>query len=424
MALSSIAANACYTKAQLMHTAQEYCESSFTTARDSSGYYTAWNSMKTLVDKDLVDERGRPTRTYALTDEGWEVAKRMKIAAQESDADVNQSKQPSTAVNERAWSNVVDLGGNLHDHEGPENSMSHPRAVEPVKQSMQRETAIGGQRLGGAAADKFGTFASSQERTAASRSEFRELLSSPAPDHELDNDPELARAIRASLQDNIPRLPRPCVRPFERPSEVPEDEPRPLEQHYVAPAFEPIRLQPGTFTVQLVVDTREVFSKENRDYLENELVKKGVKPLLRSLELGDFFWVAKCKDPNLLARYGEEGDEVALDWIVERKTLEDLIGSVKDGRFHEQKFRLRKSGVKNVIYLVEDKTLSQEHATKYHEMMESAIASTQVVDGYFVKRSSKIDDTIRYLARMTTMLKNLYEVLFPSSSSLIPLTPP
>lgn len=379
--------------------------------------------MKTLVDKDLVDERGRPTRTYALTDEGWEVARRMQIAARESDAELNQSREPTTAVKERGSGNVIDLGGDLHDQEVAESHISRRRVVEPVEQSMQRETAIGGQRLGGTVTDQFGTFASSQSGNEAYSNEFRELLSRLVPVHEPDNYTEVARAIHASLQDSILALSRARVRPFERPSELPEDQPRPLEQSYVAPAFEPIRLQAGTFTVQLVVDTREIFSKENRDYLENELIKKGVRPLLRSLELGDFFWVAKCKDPNLLARYGEEGDEVALDWIVERKTLEDLIGSVKDGRFHEQKFRLRKSGVQNVIYLVEDKTLSQEHATKYHEMMDSAIASTQVVDGYFVKRSLKIDDTIRYLARMTTMLKSLYEVLFPPSPQIL-LTAP
>ncbi len=49
--------------------------------------------------------------------------------------------------------------------------------------------------------------------------------------------------------------------------------------------------------------------------------------------------------------------------------------------------------------------------SKYQEATESAIASTQVVDGYFVKRTQKVDDTIRYLARMTMLLKSVYEVV-------------
>jgi crossover junction endonuclease MUS81 len=34
--------------------------------------------MKTLLQKELVYDHGRPLRRYALTEEGWEVAKRIK----------------------------------------------------------------------------------------------------------------------------------------------------------------------------------------------------------------------------------------------------------------------------------------------------------------------------------------------------------
>ncbi len=46
---------------------------------------------------------------------------------------------------------------------------------------------------------------------------------------------------------------------------------------------------------------------------------------------------------------------------------------------------------------------------KYEEAVQSAIASTQVVNGYFLKKTQKMDDTIRYLARMTMLLKKQYE---------------
>lgn len=122
-------------------------------------------------------------------------------------------------------------------------------------------------------------------------------------------------------------------------------------------------------------------------------------------------WVAKFRDPTSLSRYGEEGDEVMLDWIVERKRLDDLIGSIKDGRFHEQKFRLRRSGIKHIIYLIEEFNVTHDSANglKYQEMVASAIASTQVVNGYFVKKTQNLDDSIRYLARMTLLLREKYE---------------
>ena len=64
-----------------------------------------------------------------------------------------------------------------------------------------------------------------------------------------------------------------------------------------------------------------------------------------------------------------------------------------------------------MIYIIEDVGTNNEAYRKYQEATESAIASTQVVDGYFVKRTQTVDDTIRYLARMTMLLKSLYEVM-------------
>ena len=103
------------------------------------------------------------------------------------------------------------------------------------------------------------------------------------------------------------------------------------------PAFQPLLLHPPDFSVHLVLDTREVRAKQDRDYIQDELTKKGVKPIMRSLELGDAMWVARRQNATNSTLQPEETDEVMLDWIVERKRLDDLIGSIKDGRFHEQK---------------------------------------------------------------------------------------
>lgn len=73
------------TKTELIEVSQEHCDSSFTAPTDPTKFYTAWNSMKTLIQKDIVYEYGRPTRRYLLTEEGWEIAKRMRnITAEKS----------------------------------------------------------------------------------------------------------------------------------------------------------------------------------------------------------------------------------------------------------------------------------------------------------------------------------------------------
>ena len=127
-------------------------------------------------------------------------------------------------------------------------------------------------------------------------------------------------------------------------------------------------------------------------------------------------WIAEVKPEyagslqQLNSGDEEDGNtEVVLEYIVERKRRDDFISSIKDGRFHEQKFRLRKSGIKNPVYLLEDYSISSEHAEKYGEAMETTIKQLQVVYDVFVQLTTKLDDTIRYLARMTKQLQARYK---------------
>jgi len=319
------------TKAHLIEVAQPYCDSSFTAPTDPTKFYTAWNSMKTLIQKDLVYEHGRPLRKYALSEDGWEVAKRIQKT-------------------------LTGSAGNMTAFTG------------------------GGSR-------------GQQSRSAPN----------PGPSTRVDED-DADLDLLTSNDNPLARFAN---------TEGPKG---------------PITLPPNSFTVELVLDTREVRTSTDRDYIANELMKQDITPQVRALELGDAMWVAKCRDPAFLARHGEEGDEVMLDWIIERKRLDDLIGSIKDGRFHEQKFRLRRSGIKNVIYLVEEFSVTHPDggggsALKYQEMVASAIASTQVVNGYFIKKTKNLDDSIRYLARMTLLLRKMYGALGSSISEDQPANP-
>ncbi|KXG48833.1 DNA repair nuclease, XPF-type/Helicase [Penicillium griseofulvum] len=307
------------TKAQLIEVAQPYCDSSFTAPPDPTKFYTAWNSMKTLIQKDLVYEHGRPLRKYLLSEEGWEVAKRL------------QKTLPGAAQTATS------------DSQATATTESQQAALAAEIDSLQQEDDAS-----------------------------------------------------ADAQEN-------------------------LSEHDIA-NIEPIFFPPKSFTIQLVLDTREVRTSTDRDYISGELMKQGITPQVRALEVGDAMWVAKCHDPTFLASHGEEGDEVMLDWIVERKRLDDLIGSIKDGRFHEQKFRLRRSGIKNVIYLIEEFAVTHPDSTsgsaaQYQEMVASAIASTQVLNQYFIKKTKHLDESIRYLARMTLLLRKMYGVEDASSGN-------
>jgi crossover junction endonuclease MUS81 len=88
-----------------------------------------------------------------------------------------------------------------------------------------------------------------------------------------------------------------------------------------------IRVLPaGSYTVKLIVDNREIHNEKDLERLEWGLREGGVDYTLRSLDVGDSVWIAKSGN-----------EEYVLDYIVERKRMDDLVSSIKDGRFHEQK---------------------------------------------------------------------------------------
>ena len=86
-----------------------------------------------------------------------------------------------------------------------------------------------------------------------------------------------------------------------------------------------------SYEIVLILDTREVESKHNRDRIAEKLLDKGVKVETRALRLGDVCWIARRIDGM-----GGEEDECVLDYVLERKRLDDLCSSIKDGRYTEQ----------------------------------------------------------------------------------------
>ena len=342
------------TKAELIVVAQPHCDSNFSAPSDPTKFYTAWNSMKTLVEKELVYEHGRPLKKYLLTDEGWDVAKRIQGAQNGSVKDLLTAKDKS-----------------------------------PVKaRTKTKDTAAVSLR---------------------SPSPGRAYRLPPTKVYDVDSSPKQpARRNPAQQVDGTDDV-------FDLDLDTALAQTSPAKPAALTmPTFTPVILPPGSFTIRLVLDTREVRTKKDRDYISDQLAERGLKALTRALPLGDVLWIAQVKPTHAHLftgeAPGEDGThEIMLDHICERKRLDDLIGSIKDGRFHEQKFRLTKSGVRNVTYIIEPFSVSDDNMDKYGEAVESAIAGMQVVNDYFVKQTKKLDDTILYLERMTQALKERYE---------------
>ncbi|XP_008820441.1 crossover junction endonuclease MUS81 isoform X2 [Nannospalax galili] len=165
-----------------------------------------------------------------------------------------------------------------------------------------------------------------------------------------------------------------------------------------------LELRSGEYRVLLCVDTAETRGAGHRPELLQELQRLHVPHTVRKLHVGDFVWVAQETRPRDPARPGE----LVLDHIVERKRLDDLCSSIIDGRFREQKFRLKRCGLGHRVYLVEEHGSVQNLSLPESTLLQ-AVTNTQVIDGFFVKRTMGIKDSAGYLALLTRGLERLYQ---------------
>eukprot|EP00049_Salpingoeca_infusionum_P015804 m.310643 g.310643 ORF g.310643 m.310643 type:complete len:1254 (-) comp15951_c0_seq9:3170-6931(-) len=170
-------------------------------------------------------------------------------------------------------------------------------------------------------------------------------------------------------------------------------------------------LAPGTYDVVLVMDTREhTGNKKDAGILQRKLQEMGIMCEIRPLSVGDFLWIAREKVQPSFASITKQaaGREICLDFVVERKRLDDLEASIKDGRLKEQKTRLAKCGVQNCIYVVEqygsEKSLSIPLST-----LHQAMANIQMHSNCFMKHTANVNATVVYLTLMTRFLALHYK---------------
>ena len=138
--------------------------------------------------------------------------------------------------------------------------------------------------------------------------------------------------------------------------------------------------------------------------LENDPIIRSLKNLnilheVRDLKVGDYTWI--CRDNC--------GNEVILPYIVERKRMDDFGSSIKDDRFHEQKFRLKQCGVQNLIYLIESYGKNEHVGLPINTLYQAAI-NTLVHDGFSVKFTENGKASCEYLACITNFLVNIFKV--------------
>jgi ERCC4-type nuclease len=94
-------------------------------------------------------------------------------------------------------------------------------------------------------------------------------------------------------------------------------------------------------------------------------------------------------------------------FIIERKSLTDLISSIKDGRYEEQSYRLIHSSVlcrHNIIYIIEG-MLSQLRTPVEKKMVYSAMTTLQIFKGFSVVRTNSIQETAEWITNSTDKIQ-------------------
>ena len=145
--------------------------------------------------------------------------------------------------------------------------------------------------------------------------------------------------------------------------------------------------------VLLTIDSRE---HDIIDYCN----KKGIVFQSSSLEVGDIVLTKKVGDRT-----------EAL--VFERKTIADLDSSIKDGRYHEQKQRLKSAyPFHRITYIIEGNAKSIEKS----KIMTSALISSRYRDGFHVIHTTNVENTIWYFTQIQERMSTPGKTTFDASN--------
>ena len=187
------------------------------------------------------------------------------------------------------------------------------------------------------------------------------------------------------------------------------------------PPLTPNRRFSEEYEVVLLVDGREQYSRSGtasrNDALQVHLSRMrgaGLAVEHRTLPIGDALWVARSRrNPST---------EYVLDYILERKSLTDLLSSIKDSnRYTSQKYFINRCGLRHRYYLIEGdpEILPNPRDVK---TIKTAAGSTEIVDGFHVLRTKGVQETFRLYQLMTEAVVHLYSDLRTNSNSGTPLS--
>jgi ERCC4-type nuclease len=148
--------------------------------------------------------------------------------------------------------------------------------------------------------------------------------------------------------------------------------------------------------MKIKIDNREEELIKNINYLIANIPSfKDIQVIIETLPLGD---IIICD---------EDSDKL----VIERKSVNDLLSSIKDGRYEEQSYRL--NGLNhhnhNIIYLIEGDINRLNNRFKDNKIekltLYSAILSLNYYKGFSVIRTFSLEETAIFVCNSVNKLK-------------------
>lgn len=140
----------------------------------------------------------------------------------------------------------------------------------------------------------------------------------------------------------------------------------------------------------------ELFIDYREHKLIDELTNRNIEFVKDNLEIGDIS--IKMNGQTI--------------YLIERKTLEDLASSIRDGRYKEQSFRLNDYGLHNhhICYLIEGQ-ISKYKVSKFSKnvinkkVIHSAMCSLSFYKGFSIFQTENMYDTADYIIHVFEKIK-------------------
>ncbi|KAF3794716.1 Crossover junction endonuclease [Nymphaea thermarum] len=353
-------------------------------------WYCGWNRMKSLITKGLIVKSSNPAK-YMLTEEGKEAA--CECLARSGIADCEALTNVGMSISARSIDASNTVTSRPASKRAPKDSAISSTTVSTLK-SDSRETK--------------------KKRLATTNSSFSQISQNQgclSSESETLDSATVADGTYMSVVSDEPTL-RPCsLQPctFDfflcKPVDVSR---QPCSIHSLAmPPGMPGESFGDLYDVILILDDREQFG-HNKNGSHSKKVVESISSQfkllveVRRLPVGDGIWIA---------RHRYDHQEYVLDFIVERKKVNDLRQSIRDNRYKDQKLRLLRCGLQKLIYLVEGDPNSSEAA----ESIKTACFTTEILEGFDVHRTSGLFDTVKKYGYLTQSITSYYRLKFPGA---------